>query len=319
MADHTEIARATAAGAVVMICGPTAAGKSGLALALAEQTGGVIINADSMQLYGDLRILTARPADAEMARAPHHLYGVIDGGERASVAAWLAMAADVVAAARRDRALPIIVGGTGLYFHAAIHGIAPIPDVPRDIHAACIQQLAEQGGAAFRAALSELDPVTAQRLHDGDSQRLVRAMGVGRATGRPLSAWQADPHQGAIAGMPLRVAMMPPRDHLYSTIDERFSMMMEQGAEEEVARLAARGLDPSLPVMKAIGVREIIAMRAGEISSSLAIERASRDSRRYAKRQMTWIRNNFNAEISLSEQQMKRNIQEIFTILSKTG
>ena len=319
MADHTEIARATAAGAVVMICGPTAAGKSGLALALAEQTGGVIINADSMQLYGDLRILTARPADAEMARAPHHLYGVIDGGERASVAAWLAMAADVVAAARRDRALPIIVGGTGLYFHAAIHGIAPIPDVPRDIHAACIQQLAEQGGAAFRAALSELDPVTAQRLHDGDSQRLVRAMGVGRATGRPLSAWQADPHQGALDGKAVRIAMMPPRDDLYAAIDRRFEAMMAQGAEAEVAALESRDLDPSLPVMKAIGVREIIAMRAGNMTRERAIEMASRDSRRYAKRQMTWIRNNFNSQIKFETQQTERNIQEIFAILSKTG
>lgn len=319
MTDHSEIARIAAAGAVLMICGPTAAGKSGLALALAERCGGVVINADSMQLYSDLRVLTARPDEAEMARAPHRLYGVIDGAERASVAAWLTMAADAVAAARRDGALPIIVGGTGLYFHAAIHGIAPIPDVPPEIHAGCVRQHAAQGGAAFRTALAEHDPVTAARLHDGDSQRLVRAMGVVLATGRPLSDWQADPHQGAIQGLPLRLAMLPPRADLYRAINDRFAMMMTQGAEDEVAALAARGLDASLPVMKAIGVREIIAMRAGEMSTQQAVETAARDSRRYAKRQMTWIRNNFNAEIVLAEQYSERNFQEIFAILSKTG
>ena len=319
MADHTEIARATAAGTVVMICGPTAAGKSGLALALAEETGGVIINADSMQLYSDLRILTARPDETEMVRAPHRLYGVIDGAERASVASWLAMAAEAVAAVRQDGALPIIVGGTGLYFHAAIHGIAPIPDVPQDIHAECVQQLAEQGGTAFRAALARLDPVTADRLHDGDSQRLVRAMGVARATSRPISDWQAEPHHGAIGCLPLRIAMIPARDELYHAIDRRFETMMTDGATDEVAALTARGLDPSLPVMKAIGVREIMAMLAGEIAASQAVEQASRDSRRYAKRQMTWIRNNFNAEIIFSEKQMERNIQKIFAILSKSG
>ena len=316
MADHSEIAR-TGAGAVLMICGPTAAGKSGLALALAERCGGVIINADSMQLYSDLRVLTARPDEAEMARAPHRLYGIMDGAMRASVAAWLAMAADAVAAARRDGCLPIIVGGTGLYFHAAIHGIAPIPDVPPEIHAACVRHHAEDGGAAFRAALAARDPVTAARLHDGDSQRLVRAMGVVLATGRPLSDWQEDPHQGALQGVPLRVAMMPPRDDLYRTINDRFAMMMTQGAADEVAALAARGLDPSLPVMKAIGVREIIAMQAGELSAEQALETAARDSRRYAKRQMTWIRNNFNSQIVLETQETERNIQEIFSILSK--
>ena len=316
MADHSEIAR-TGAGAVLMICGPTAAGKSGLALALAERCGGVIINADSMQLYSDLRVLTARPDEAEMARAPHRLYGIMDGAMRASVAAWLAMAADAVAAARRDGCLPIIVGGTGLYFHAAIHGIAPIPDVPPEIHTACVRHHAEDGGAAFRAALAARDPVTAARLHDGDSQRLVRAMGVVLATGRPLSDWQEDPHQGALQGVPLRVAMMPPRDDLYRTINDRFAMMMTQGAADEVAALAARGLDPSLPVMKAIGVREIIAMQAGELSVEQALETATRDSRRYAKRQMTWIRNNFNSQIVLETQETERNIQEIFSILSK--
>ena len=319
MADHSEIARAVACGAVVMICGPTAGGKSGLALALAERWGGVVINADSMQLYHDLRVLTARPDDSDMARAQHRLYGVIDGATRASVASWLAMAADEVARARECHLLPIIVGGTGLYFQAAINGIAPIPEVPADIHKQCMDQLAAQGGTAFRAALAQHDAVTAGRLHDGDSQRLVRAMGVALATGRPLSAWQTEQHKGAIDGIPVRIAMTPPRDHLYARINSRFESMMAQGAEDEVAALAARRLDPSLPVMKAIGVREIMAFQAGDLSATQAVEKASRDSRRYAKRQMTWVRNNFNADFNLNTQYTERNIEEIFAILSKTG
>lgn len=319
MADHSEITRAVAGGAFVMICGPTAGGKSGLALALAERWGGVVINADSMQLYRDLDVLTARPDASDMARAQHRLYGVVDGATRASVASWLAMAADEVARARECHLLPIIVGGTGLYFQAAIHGIAPVPEVPADIHAQCMDQLATKGGAAFRAALAQHDPVTAARLHDGDSQRLVRAMGVALATGRPLSAWQTDQHQGAIDGIPVRIAMTPARDHLYARINSRFETMMAQGAEDEVAALAARGLDPSLPVMKAIGVREIMALQAGTMSASQAVEKASRDSRRYAKRQMTWVRNNFNAKINLTTQHIERNLEEIFAILSKTG
>ena len=319
MADHSELDHAVADGAVLMICGPTAAGKSGLALALAERCGGIIINADSMQLYGDLRVLTARPDDDEEARAPHRLYGVLDGAERASVASWLTMASREIETARQAGRLPILVGGTGLYFHAAMNGLAPVPDVPPEVHAACVAEYAERGGEAFRRELLELDPVLGSQLHDGDSQRLVRAMGVFRATGRALSAWQSDPHEGAITGRPVRIAAMPPREELYERINIRFSDMMARGAKSEVATLAARGLDPSLPVMKAIGVREIMALQAGDIDEARTVELASRDSRRYAKRQMTWIRNNFDAEIILEKKFSERKMTEIFSILSKTG
>ncbi|MEC8539356.1 MAG: tRNA (adenosine(37)-N6)-dimethylallyltransferase MiaA [Pseudomonadota bacterium] len=319
MADHSELDHAVADGTFLMICGPTAAGKSGLALALAERYGGVIINADSMQLYADLRVLTARPDVSEEARVPHRLYGVLDGAERASVASWLTMATREIETARDAGRLPILTGGTGLYFHAAMKGLAPVPDVPPDIHAECIAEYAERGGEAFRRDLLELDPVLGSQLHDGDSQRLVRAMGVVRASGRALSAWQADPHEGAIAGRPVRVAMMPPREELYEKINTRFSAMMEGGARSEVSTLAARGLAPSLPVMKAIGVREIIALQAGDIDEARAVELASRDSRRYAKRQMTWIRNNFHAEMILEKKFSERKMTEIFSILSKTG
>ncbi|MEC7437435.1 MAG: tRNA (adenosine(37)-N6)-dimethylallyltransferase MiaA [Pseudomonadota bacterium] len=319
MADHSELDHAVADGTFLMICGPTAAGKSGLALALAERYGGVVINADSMQLYADLRVLTARPDVSEEARVPHRLYGVLDGAERASVASWLTMATREIEAARDAGRLPILTGGTGLYFHAAMKGLAPVPDVPPDIHAECIAEYAERGGEAFRRDLLELDPVLGSQLHDGDSQRLVRAMGVVRASGRALSAWQADPHEGAIAGRPVRVAMMPPREELYEKINTRFSAMMEGGARSEVSTLAARGLAPSLPVMKAIGVREIMALQAGDIDEARAVELASRDSRRYAKRQMTWIRNNFHAEMILEKKFSERKMTEIFSILSKTG
>ncbi|MEC8269017.1 MAG: tRNA (adenosine(37)-N6)-dimethylallyltransferase MiaA [Pseudomonadota bacterium] len=319
MADHSELDHAVADGTFLMICGPTAAGKSGLALALAERYGGVVINADSMQLYADLRVLTARPDVSEEARVPHRLYGVLDGAERASVASWLTMATREIETARVAGRLPILTGGTGLYFHAAMKGLAPVPDVPPDIHAECIAEYAERGGEAFRRDLLELDPVLGSQLHDGDSQRLVRAMGVVRASGRALSAWQADPHEGAIAGRPVRVAMMPPREELYEKINTRFSAMMEGGARSEVSTLAARGLAPSLPVMKAIGVREIMALQAGDIDEARAVELASRDSRRYAKRQMTWIRNNFHAEMILEKKFSERKMTEIFSILSKTG
>ena len=317
MSDHSEIAAAVASGRYLMICGPTAAGKSGVALALAEQGGGVVINADSMQLYRDLRVVTARPDPQDEARAPHRLYGVVDGAERASVAAWLRMVAQEVGAAREVGRLPIIVGGTGMYLQAALEGIAPIPDVPTDIHASCVEELSEMGGAAFRAALAKLDPVTANRLFDGDSQRLVRAMGVVRATGRPISAWQDDPHEGALSGTAVTIAVMPPRAETYHRINARFAAMMEAGAVDEVKALLKRRLDPSLPVMKALGVREIEAMLDGKISRDRAVELASRDSRHYAKRQMTWIRNNFNAGLTVSEQLSESMTQRIFSILSK--
>ncbi len=317
MTDHNEIAQAVAAGRYLMICGPTAAGKSAAALAIAEQSGGTVINADSMQVYSDLRVLTARPGADDEALAPHRLYGIVDGGERASVASWLGLTTEAVDDARKASSLPIIVGGTGMYLQAARDGIAPIPEIPVEIHQACLEELVARGGAAFREDLSKFDEKTASRLFDGDSQRLVRAMGVVRATGRPISAWQSDPHQGAVAGKVVAISVMPPRADTYARIDRRFAQMMEEGAVEEVEALAERGLDPSLPVMKAIGVREILTMQAGEISRGRAIELASRDSRHYAKRQMTWIRNNYRAQISIFEKFSTRFIKEIFSILLK--
>ena len=251
--------------------------------------------------------------------APHRLYGVIDGAERASVGSWLVMAAEAMAAARAAGKLPIIVGGTGMYINAGLNGLAKIPDVPKDIHASCAAQLAEMGGNAFRAELAKFDPVSADRLFASDSQRLVRAMGVVLATGRPLSAWQADPHSGEFDGTALSVALVPHRATLYDRINQRFDKMLTAGAIDEVSRLASRGLNAGLPVMKALGVRELLAHLSGEMSLERATELAKRDSRHYAKRQMTWLRNNFNAKILIKEKFSESLSEKIFSDLIKNS
>lgn len=299
----------------VVIAGPTASGKSALALALAQRADGVIINADSMQLYDDLRQITARPTAGDEAAAPHRLYGVIDGGERASVATWMELGAEAMAEARSLGKLPIIVGGTGMYINAGLHGLAPIPVVPPEIHASAMAKLGEIGGAAFRQALAKRDPVIAARLADGDSQRLIRAMGVVEATGRPLSDWQNEPHRGQFSGAPLCICVMPERGALYGRIDARFDRMLEAGAIDEVKRLYARHLDPGLPVMKALGVRELLAYMGGQMTLQRAAELAKRDSRHYAKRQMTWLRNNYNANLTINEQLSESLIETIFANL----
>ena len=302
-----------------VIAGPTASGKSALALALANAISGTIVNADSMQIYADLRVITARPSEADETTAPHSLYGVMDGAERASVARWLEMVATEAVAIRSAGRVPILTGGTGMYVNAAMHGIASIPDVPTDLHAKISARLKKIGGAAFRAELMALDPVTATRLFDGDSQRLVRAMGVVQATGRSISDWQQDPHQGMLTGTAVTIGVLPPREVLYERINARFDDMIAGGALDEVAALGARQLDPGLPVMKALGVRELLAYQAGTMSLDEAGTLAKRDSRHYAKRQMTWLRNNFNTRFVLNEKFSESFLKNIFSNLLKTN
>ena len=311
--------RNLAANDYFVIGGPTASGKSSLAIALATATDGVIINADSMQIYADLRHITARPSLHDETIADHRLYGVMDGAERASVMRWLDMLAQTVAEVRATNKTPILVGGTGMYLNAAQFGIAAMPDVPLAIQEECRNNLRRNGGAAFRAELAIFDPVTAGRLHDGDSQRLLRAMGIVRATGRPISEWQQDPHVGMLSGRAITIAVVPPRQVLYDRINARFDEMLDGGAVEEVIALGARNLDPTLPVMKALGVRELLAFHRGEMSRDAAIERAKRDSRHYAKRQMTWLRNNFNAQFLLNEKFSETFLKKIFANLIKTS
>jgi tRNA dimethylallyltransferase len=286
---------------VVIIAGPTASGKSGLALALAEVFGGTIINADSQQIYRDLPILSARPDAAAEARVPHRLYGFLDTAERGSVARWRESAETEIACTIEAGRLPLLVGGTGLYLRALRHGLATVPEIPDEARAEAAALYRELGGAGFRDRLAKLDPEAAARLPPGDRQRLTRAWEVVRATGTPLRRW----HQGTAAGAPYRFAtilLIPPRDLLYAACDARFAAMVADGALEEVSSLAARGLSPDLPAMKGVGVRELLAHLRGEITLDEAIAAGQRATRRYAKRQMTWFRHQIAADITIEQQ-----------------
>ncbi len=274
---------------IVIIAGPTASGKSALALAVAEALGGTIINADSMQVYRDLAVLTARPGAAELARVPHRLYGVIDAAEACSAGRWRDMALTEIAAAREAGRVPVLTGGTGLYLQALLEGLAPVPPVPAALREEARSLHAWLGGDAFRQALAARDLEAAQRLSPGDTQRLIRAYEVVAATGRPLAEWRR--RQGPGASPPAAaVVLLPPRAMLYAACDARFLAMMERGALAEAKALLARGLDPALPAMKAVGVPELASLLAGRSSRQAAIAAAQQATRRYAKRQYTWFR-----------------------------
>ncbi len=297
----------------IIIAGPTASGKSAMALRLAEQIDGHIINADSMQVYKDLQILTARPSAEDENTISHHLYGEIDGAMRFSVGMWLEQARRYADVVRQAGKWPIFVGGTGFYLKAAEKGISPIPDIPDNVRNEASTELAQIGGAEMLAYLSSVDPVIARRLEAGDSQRIIRAAEVYRHTGTPLSVWQQQPLSGALPGRALKIAHIPERATLYEAIERRFDQMVEKAALDEVEALMARALDSALPVMKAIGVRELAGYLEGQHSLERALYLAKRDSRRYAKRQMTWLRNNFISNI-FNEKQLSEKIKtEIFS------
>ncbi|MBN8942531.1 MAG: tRNA (adenosine(37)-N6)-dimethylallyltransferase MiaA [Rhizobiales bacterium] len=276
----------------VLIAGPTASGKSALALALAKRFGGVVINADSMQVYRDLQIITARPSTEEMAAAPHRLYGTVDGQVNFSVGRWIEAALAEIATAEAAGLLPILIGGTGLYFKALTQGISDIPPVPDEIRQRLRAEAEGLPAPVLHQRLAALDPVTAAKLRPNDPQRTLRALEVFVATGRPLADWQQD-GRGAPA-LPIQqcaaMFLSVEREPLRRRIDERFVAMMAAGALDEVARLASRGLDPALPVMRAHGVPGLIAHLAGEMSLTEAIAKGQRDTRAYAKRQETWFR-----------------------------
>jgi tRNA dimethylallyltransferase len=287
--------------AVLVIAGPTASGKSALALELADALGGVVINADSLQCYLNLRILTARPDAAAERRAPHRLYGFLDARERGSAARWRALALKEIAAATRAGRLPIVVGGTGLYLRVLKNGLAPIPEIPGQIRREAIGLHRALGGAGFHTRLAQLDPGAARRVPPGDRQRLIRAFEVVRATGVPIGDWQ----QHAGGPPPYRfgtILLAPPRDRLYAACDARFARMIESGALAEAAALAARGIDPDLPAMKAVGLPELLSHLRGEVSLDTSITAAQRATRRYAKRQITWFRHQATPDLILETQ-----------------
>jgi len=276
----------------VLIAGPTASGKSALAMRLAEALGGVVINADSMQVYRDLRVITARPTAAEEARVPHRLYGHVDAAENYSTGRWCRDVAEVLDEAARDGRVPVFVGGTGLYFKALTSGLAAVPPIPADIREGVRGRLASEGVAPLYNELLERDPKTAHRLMPNDRSRISRALEVVLATGRSLSDWHAHGLPPLIAGArAAKVFITCERTELVRRIEVRFGAMLEAGALDEVRALAARGLDPTLPAMKAHGVPWLVRHLNGEISLDEAAAGAIMDTRRYAKRQVTWFRN----------------------------
>jgi tRNA dimethylallyltransferase len=275
----------------VLIAGPTASGKSALALAVAGRIGGVVVNTDSMQVYRDLRIITARPSAAEMVHVPHLLYGHVDAAEDYSVGSFLRDAAGVLDWAQAQGRIPIFTGGSGLYFKALTAGLAAIPPIPPEIRAAVRSRLEACGPAALHAELSRCDPVAAARLRPADRTRIARALEVVQATSRSITEWR---HEGLPplldAARTAKIFLAPDRAMLYRRIDARFDAMLSAGALDEVRALAARRLDPLLPAMKAHGVPWLIRHLANEISLAAAAEEAKKDTRHYAKRQFTWFR-----------------------------
>lgn len=276
---------------ITLIAGATASGKSRLALEMARASGAVILNADSQQLYADLRVLSARPSVEEEAQAEHHLYGVADAADAWSVGRWTRAVMPMLEGLETEGRPTILVGGTGLYFNALTKGLADVPQVPAAARDAAQAAFDAEGEAAFRARLSSLDPAAAARIEAGDRQRLTRAMGVAESTGRALSDWMADTKPLLEPGSWIGLVVEPDRASLYANCDARVATMVELGALDEVRALTARNLDPTLPAMKAVGVREFAAHLAGETTLDVAIDATRQATRNYAKRQLTWFRN----------------------------
>ncbi len=276
---------------IVLIAGPTASGKSAAALALARAHDGVIVNADSMQVYAELSILTARPGHDDLSAAEHLLYGTISAAQPFSAAQWAAAAVSAIASAHARGKLAIVVGGTGLYFHVLMHGLSPVPPVPDDVRKAARQLRVELGAERFFAALEAVDREAATRLNPNDTQRVVRAYEVAKGTGKPLSEWQKVKGTPLIAlGDAVAIVVARERGDLNDSINARFDVMMEAGAMDEVLAFRALPPRPEWPATRALGVRPLLAHLDGELTLLEAVERAKAETRAYAKRQATWFR-----------------------------
>jgi tRNA dimethylallyltransferase len=304
---------------LLIVAGPTASGKSALALALADELGGTIVNADSMQVYRDLPIVTAQPGVAARARAPHRLYGKIDAAVGFSAGAWRELAIAEIAATRQAGRVPILVGGTGLYLRVLLEGLAPTPPIPHEVRRAARALHIEIGAAAFFDELRRRDPDAAARLNPGDTQRVLRTYEVVVGTGRTLGDWRRE--QASARAFSARVVLLvPPREPLYTVCDARFLDMMERGAADEVGALLDRNLDSSLPAMRALGVRELADWLRGGSDRVGAIAAAQQATRNYAKRQLTWFRHQLPdgqgvRKLSLNEQYSERLLPKIFSFI----
>jgi len=299
----------------VLIAGPTASGKSALALALAQTAGGVVINTDSMQVYRDLRILTARPTLEEEARVPHRLYGHVDAAVNFSAGAWVADAAETLASARAQGLLPIFVGGSGLYFKALTRGLSAVPPVPSDIREGVRARLQRDGVEALHGELVRRDPASAERLKPRDRTRIARALEVLEATGRSLLDWHHEGQPPLLSPGTFRAMFLAPeRDALYARINARFGAMLEAGTLGEVAALAARRLDPLLPAMKAHGVPALIRHLNDEITLEEAAEIGRADTRHYAKRQFTWFRHQLPEFEWRTPEDARASLQNAFSL-----
>ena len=292
---------------LILIGGPTASGKSALALELARRRNGVVINADAMQVYRGLPLLTAQPAPEEKVAIPHELYEVFDPAVASSVGKWKTLAEDAIQRCVAAGRTPVLVGGSGLYFKALLDGLAEIPAIPQAAREEAQALYDKLGSEAFRALLAQRDAASAARIPPNDRQRLIRAYEVVAHTGKPLGAWHRAAAPSAsrndeecfVAGKSFTVErhfLAPPRDQLYAACDRRFVAMMERGALAEVDALLARDLDPTLPAMKILGVRELAAYRRGALSRDEAVAKAQQATRNYAKRQMTWFNNQWGKD-----------------------
>ncbi|MBL4836540.1 MAG: tRNA (adenosine(37)-N6)-dimethylallyltransferase MiaA [Kordiimonadaceae bacterium] len=282
----------------LFIAGPTASGKSALSLKLAAEMNGVIINADSMQVYDTLRIVTACPTAADEAAAPHKLYRFLDPSETCSAVFWATRAMAEIEAAWAADQMPIVIGGTGMYFKVLLEGIAEIPDIDTDIRAEVRRTCEEAGSASLHGDLALYDPATAERLSPNDSQRVCRAVEVYRSTGKTLTGWHAETAPGLMqaadeAGLIEKMVLSPDRDIVYDRCNRRFDHMIADGALEEVEALMLRGLPDTLPAMRALGVPSLMAFLRDEVTLEEAAEESKTQTRRFAKRQLTWFRNQF--------------------------
>jgi tRNA dimethylallyltransferase len=271
-----------------IIAGPTASGKSALALQMAQEKNGVIINADSMQIYNALPILTAQPSADDRQSAPHRLYGTLQPDQPCSAAQWRSLAIAEIETALANNQTPIVTGGTGLYIGALIYGLSPMPDVPPEIRAEAMRLQSERGNPGFHAELEKIDPAMAGRLHPNDTQRLIRAWEVMTATGQSLNDWQAEPREAPPEGWSFHVTLvLPDREILYSRCNTRFDHMLQNGALDEVAAFDCTG---TYAVENALGYRALKAHTEGRMSLEDAVTTAKTETRQYAKRQVTWFR-----------------------------